>query len=85
MLTFGLTTAHPRLLQVVNKKTYFTDSILIAVATVAVDTLQQKPFPNKAIAEEPFILDDVKPYLLWVYLFLGIALLVLVIYLFGLL
>ncbi len=66
----------------INKKTYFTDSILIAVATVAVDTLQQKPFPNKAIAEEPFILDDIKPYLLWVYLFLGIALLVLVIYLF---
>ncbi|MGB2128356.1 MAG: hypothetical protein ACPHXR_02655 [Flavicella sp.] len=66
----------------VNQKAYFTDSILMAVATVAVDTLQQKPFPNKAIAEEPFVFDDIKPYLLWVYLFVGILLLVLTVYLF---
>ena len=44
-------------------KAYFTDSLLVQVATVAVDTLKQKPFANKPIVEEPWVFDDFKPYL----------------------
>ncbi|MEZ4840265.1 MAG: hypothetical protein R2821_01770 [Flavobacteriaceae bacterium] len=35
---------------------YFTDSIRIDVATVAVDTLKQKMYPIKAIHKEPYTL-----------------------------
>ena len=56
-------------------KAYFTDSLLVQVATVAVDTLKQKPFDNKPIVEEPWVFDDFKPYLSNVFLLLGILLL----------
>ena len=56
-------------------KAYFTDSLLVQVATVAVDTLKQKPFANKPIVEEPWVFDDFKPYLSNVLLLLGILLL----------
>ena len=49
-------------------RAYITDSILINVATVAVDTLQQKMFPIKSIQSEPWVFDDFKPYLIWVVL-----------------
>ena len=55
-------------------KAYFTDSLLVQVATVAVDTLEQKPFANKPIVEEPWVFDDFKPYLSNVFLLLGILL-----------
>jgi hypothetical protein len=55
-------------------KAYFTDSILVQVATVAVDTLKQKPFANKPIVEESWVFDDFKPYLSNVFLLLGILL-----------
>lgn len=50
----------------IKNRSYLTDSILINVATVAVDTTKQKMFPIKAIQNEPFILDDFKPYFIWV-------------------
>ena len=50
----------------IKNRSYLTDSILINVATVAVDTTQQKMFPIKAILSEPYVLDDFKPYFKWV-------------------
>lgn len=52
----------------IRNRAYITDSILINVATVAVDTLQQKMFPIKSIQSEPWVFDDLKPYLIWVVL-----------------
>ena len=52
----------------IKNRSYLTDSILINVATVAVDTTKQKMFPIKAIQNEPFILDDFKPYFIWIIL-----------------
>jgi hypothetical protein len=52
---------------------YFTDSILIDVATVAIDTTKQKMYPIKAIQNEPYTFDDFKSYLWWI---LGILLLI---------
>ncbi|MCF6168116.1 hypothetical protein [Lutibacter sp.] len=49
---------------IINNKKFFTDSLLINVATVKVDTLKQKMFPIKSIKKEPKTLDDYK-YLLW--------------------
>ncbi len=45
---------------------YYTDSIHIDVATVAVDTLKQKMYPIKAIVNEPYTFDDYKSYLWWI-------------------
>lgn len=56
----------------IKNRAYLTDSLLINVATVAVDTTKQKLFPIKAIVDEPMVLDDFKPYLWWVVLALAI-------------
>lgn len=48
----------------IRNRAYFTDSILINVATVAVDTTKQGLFPIKAIQTEPYIYDDLQPYFL---------------------
>ncbi len=63
-------------------KTYNTEALLVQVATVAVDTLKQKPFPIKPIFEEPFVFDDLAPYFVWAYLLIGIILLIVFVYLF---
>jgi len=52
---------------------YYTDSVLIDVATVAVDTTKQKMYPIKAIQNEPYTFEDFKTYLWWI---LGILLLI---------
>ena len=57
----------------INSKKYLTDSLLINVATVKVDTLKQNLFPIKSIKNQPVIFDDYKNYL-W----LGLALLALI-------
>jgi hypothetical protein len=54
----------PKQLVLINNKQFFTDSLLINVATVKVDTLKQKMFPIKSIKKEPKTFDDYK-YLLW--------------------
>ena len=55
---------------------YYTDSIPIDVATVAVDTTKQKMYPIKAIYSEPYTFADFKSYLWWI---LGILLLLAII------
>ena len=52
----------------IKNRAYLSDSVLINVATIAVDTSQQKPFPIKSIQTEPLDYDDFKPYLIWVVL-----------------
>jgi len=49
-------------------RAFLTDSLLINVATVAVDTTKQKMFPIKAIQSEPWVWDDLMPYLIWIIL-----------------
>lgn len=44
---------------------YLTDSIVVDVATVAVDTTKQAMFPIKAIQNEPYTFNDFKKYLWW--------------------
>lgn len=61
-------------------KSFYTDSLLVHVATVAVDTLKQKQFPKKPIIDEPLIFDDYRPYFIWLYLLLGLFVLVGIIY-----
>jgi hypothetical protein len=49
----------------INSKQFFTDSLLVNVATVAVDTTKQKMFPIKSIKKEPKTFDDYKHWLWW--------------------
>ncbi len=56
----------------INNKMFFTDSLLVSVATVKVDTLKQQMFPIKAIKSEPKTFDDYKPLLWWVLLIIAI-------------
>ncbi|NNC70981.1 MAG: hypothetical protein HKN90_09195 [Flavobacteriaceae bacterium] len=58
---------------------YLTDSVLIDVATVAVDTTKQAMFPIKAIQREPYTFQDFKKYLWW--LVLALLLIALILYL----
>jgi hypothetical protein len=62
----------------IKNRAFFSDSILINVATIAVDTSKQKIFPIKAIQMEPLIYDDFKPYIIWVVL--GLVLIGLIFY-----
>lgn len=57
----------PRQLVLINNKKFNTDSLLIDVATVKVDTTKQKLFPIKAVKDQPIIFDDYKSYI-WVIL-----------------
>ena len=47
----------------VKNQAYLTDSLLVNVATVAVDTTKVKKFPIKSIKSEPYTFDDFKIYL----------------------
>ena len=64
----------------IKNKTYYTDSLLINVANVPVDTVKQKAFPIKTIAEEPMVFDDFKPYFNWFYLIVGCLILLVSLY-----
>ncbi|MGB1284486.1 MAG: BatD family protein [Polaribacter sp.] len=46
----------------VKNQAYFTDSLLVNVATIAVDTTKVKKFPIKTIKSEPYTFDDFKTY-----------------------
>ena len=52
----------------IKNRAYLSDSVLINVATVSVDTTKQKMFPIKSIQTESLVYDDFKPYLIWVFL-----------------
>ncbi|WP_334056195.1 BatD family protein [Polaribacter sp. P097] len=47
----------------IKNQAYLTDSLLINVATVAIDTTQIKKYPIKSIKKEPFVFDDFKIYI----------------------
>lgn len=56
----------------VRNQAYFTDSLLVEVATVEVDTTKIKKFPIKAIKKEPLVFDDYKIYIYLALLILAI-------------
>jgi hypothetical protein len=47
----------------VKNQAYLTDSLLVNVVTVAIDTTKIKKFPIKAIKAEPYTFDDFKIYI----------------------
>lgn len=47
----------------IKNQNYLTDSLLINVATVEVDTTKVKKFPIKSLKEEPYVFDDFKVYI----------------------
>ncbi|WP_299105139.1 BatD family protein [uncultured Tenacibaculum sp.] len=55
----------PRQQIFIKNQAYLTDSLLINVATVPIDTTKIKKFPIKGIKGEPYRLDDFKHYLWW--------------------
>ncbi|MDH3381866.1 MAG: cbb3-type cytochrome c oxidase subunit 3 [Flavobacteriaceae bacterium] len=62
----------PKQQVLINNKIFYTDSLLVNVTTVAVDTTKQKMFTIKPIVEEPYIFDDFKPYLWWLLFLLAV-------------
>jgi len=53
----------------VKNQAFLTDSLLVNVATIAIDTTKVKKFPIKTIKKEPYTFDDFKIY---IYLILAI-------------
>jgi hypothetical protein len=49
----------------IKNQAFLTDSLLVNVATVAIDTTKIKKFPIKSIKAEPYVFDDYKNYLFW--------------------
>ena len=47
----------------IKNQAYLTDSLLVNVATVAIDTTKVKKFPIKSIQSEPYTFDDFKIYI----------------------
>ncbi len=64
----------------IKNQVFLTDSLLVNVATIAIDTTKIKKFPIKSIKSEPYVLDDFKGYT-WIAL-LVLSVLVLLIYFF---
>jgi len=62
----------PRQQVLINNAKYFTDSLLIKVTTVQVDTLKQKMFEIKSIKSEPKTFDDYKHLMWWILLILAV-------------
>lgn len=63
----------PSLKVLINNKAFATDSILVEVADVKVDTLKQKLFDIKPIAESEFQLSNFWRYFLIILLILGLV------------
>lgn len=57
----------------IRNQAYLTDSILINVATVPIDTTQIKKYPIKSIKKEPLVFDDFK---LYIYLLIAALLII---------
>lgn len=53
----------------VKNQAFLTDSLLVNVATIAIDTTKVKKFPIKSIKKEPYTFDDFRIY---IYLILAI-------------
>lgn len=61
----------------IKNQAYLTDSLLVNVATVAIDTTKIKKFPIKGIKSESYKFSDFKVYLYWligILIFIGILL-----------
>ncbi|RSC95231.1 hypothetical protein [Tenacibaculum singaporense] len=50
----------------IRNQVYLTDSLLVNVATVPIDTTKVKKFPIKGIKGEPYQFDDFKQYIWWI-------------------
>ncbi|AUC85628.1 hypothetical protein CW731_10155 [Polaribacter sp. ALD11] len=57
----------------VKNQAFLTDSLLVNVATVAIDTTKVKKFPIKSIKKEPFTFDDFK-----IYIYIALAILAII-------
>ncbi|WP_405564136.1 hypothetical protein [Polaribacter sp. Asnod6-C07] len=57
----------------VRNQAYLTDSLLVNVATVAIDTTVVKKYPIKSIKKEPLVFDD---YKLYIYLLIAALLII---------
>jgi hypothetical protein len=66
----------PSLKVLINNKTFATDSLLVEVSNVQVDTLKQKLFDIKPIVEVPYQLSYFWQYVLIILLILGIGALI---------
>ncbi|MDG1038147.1 MAG: hypothetical protein P8O89_04310 [Polaribacter sp.] len=47
----------------VKNQAFLTDSLLVRIATIAVDTTKIKKFPIKSIKSEPYVFDDFRIYI----------------------
>ena len=47
----------------IKNQAFFTDSLLVNVATISIDTSKVKKFPIKSIKSEPYTFDDFKIYI----------------------
>ena len=52
----------------VKNQAYLTDSLLVNVATIAIDTTKVKKFPIKAIKAEPYTYDD---FIIYIYILIA--------------
>lgn len=64
----------------IKNQAYLTDSLLINIATVPIDTTKIKKFPIKGIKGEPYQFDDFRDYVFWGLLLLAIIVGLLVYY-----
>jgi len=71
----------PRQQVLINNKIHHTNSLLISVSTVKVDTLKQQLFAIKAVKNQPVIYDDYKNYV-WLGVLILVLILVLIWYFF---
>ncbi|CAM1339115.1 hypothetical protein [Tenacibaculum aestuarii] len=72
----------PRQQIFVRNQAYLTDSLLVNVATVPIDTTKVKKFPIKGIKGEPYQFDDFKQYIWWAVIALAIIALLLYFFVF---
>ncbi|WP_176829816.1 hypothetical protein [Tenacibaculum sp. MAR_2009_124] len=63
----------PRQQIFIKNQAHLTDSLLVNVATVAIDTTKVKKFPIKGIKGEPYQFDDYKEYIFWALIVLLIV------------
>ena len=52
----------------VKNQAYLTDSLLVNVATIAIDTTKVKKFPIKSIKAEPYTFDD---FIIYIYILIA--------------
>lgn len=66
----------------IKNQAYLTDSLLINVTTIAIDTTKIKKFPIKGIKGESYQFDDFKNYIWWIFAVLAIIIVLLYFFVF---